>query len=120
MAIFKVKLTINQGETFRQSFTWQTQPVPTTPATPVDLTGYTARMQIRQNYGQPVIAELNTTNNGIVLGGTAGTVDLYISAVTTAAFTPGTALYDIEFTAPNGDVIRKIAGAITITPEVTI
>ena len=112
-----VKLKIDQGATFRQRVTWQTG----TPAVAVNLTGYTARMQIRDQAGATALyIELNTTNGGIVLGGVTGTIDLYISAANTAAFTWTTANYDIDLTAPSGDVTRLFMGSITISPGVTV
>lgn len=116
MAASKLKLEINQGATFRQRLTWMTG----TPATPVDLTGYTARMQVREEIAAAaVLVELTTENDGITLGGATGTVDLYISAVATAAFAWESGVYDIEMVAPNGDVKRLVAGSVAVSPEVT-
>ena len=51
-----VNLTIYQGSTFMQEFQWKTG----NPAVPVDLTGYTARMQIRPKVTDPAkIAEID-------------------------------------------------------------
>lgn len=116
MAAFKVKLNIEQGATFRKRFTWKTG----SPAVAVNLTGYTARMQIRETIDSAtVLASLTTENGGIALGGAAGTIDLYISAVDTAAYTWVTGVYDIELIAPSGDVIRRVAGSVSVSPEVT-
>lgn len=66
----KLKLTIYQGATFRKRLTW------TAPGgTPVDLTGCTARMQVRAEVGSPtVLLSLTTVNGGITLGGALGAV----------------------------------------------
>jgi len=48
--------------------------------TPVDLSGYTARMQVRAHaLDSTKILDLNTSNGGIVLGGTAGTITLILT-----------------------------------------
>ena len=118
MAAFKVKLVIDRGATFRQHFTWK-QKVGATVA-PIDLTGYRARMQIRSEYESPIVlASLTTENGGITLGGIAGTIDLFISNADTTTFAWDSGVYDIEFLAPNTDVIRQIYGAVVVTPEVT-
>lgn len=118
MAAFKVKLVIDRGATFRHHFTWM-QKVNTV-VTPIDLTGYKARMQIRSEYESPVVlASLTTENGGITLGGTTGTIDLFISNADTTTFAWDSGVYDIEFVAPSTDVIRKIYGTVFVTPEVT-
>lgn len=116
MAESKLKLTIKQGATFRRGLKWKTG----TPAAPVDLTGYTARMQIREEVtSADVLATLTTENGGITLGGAAGTIVLYLSPVATAAFDWESGVYDIEMIAPNTDVIRLVEGGIVVSPEVT-
>ena len=116
MAAFKVNLAVDQGATFRKRFVWKTGE----PATPVDLTGYTARMQVRESIeAADVLVELTTENSGIALGTTNGQIDLYISAADTAEYTWTGGVYDIELIAPSGDVLRKIKGSVSVSPEVT-
>ena len=64
----QVELVIEQGATFRRTFTWLTG----TPSAPVNLTGYSARMQIRKTTASSTAyATLTSANGGIVLGGAA-------------------------------------------------
>ena len=112
----QVELVIEQGATFRRTFTWLTG----TPSAPVNLTGYSARMQIRKTTASSAVyATLTSANGGIVLGGAAGTIELFISAVDTAAYSWSTGVYDLELVAPSGDVRRLIGGAVRVDPEVT-
>lgn len=68
--VFKVKLTILKGSTFSQLVTWSTGATAET-ATPVDLTGCKARMQIRPDIeSSTVLEEFTTEDGGIELGGT--------------------------------------------------
>jgi len=119
MAAGKLKLTIEQGSTFRKLFTWKAG----APAVPVDLTGCTARMHIRETIpSAKILHSLTTENGGITLGGIAGTFALYIAATDTAAFTWTAGVYDIEIVfpaVPEPDVQRKLYGAVVVTPEVT-
>lgn len=118
MAAFKVKLVIDRGATFRKRMVWKQ--VVGTANVPVNLTGYTARMQMRSDYDSAVIlGTLTTENGGITLGGATGTIDLFISNTDTAGYAWDSGVYDIEFLAPNTDVIRKIKGTVSVTPEVT-
>lgn len=113
----KLKFTIYQGATFRKRLTWK-GPLPA--QTPIDLTGCTARMQVRPELkSATVLVELNTTNGGITLGGVAGTVDLYLSDEATAAFTWLSGAWDLEIEFPGGEVIRLAQGSVSVSPEVT-
>ena len=117
-AVFKVKLTILKGSTFSQLVTWKTGD----PATPVDLTGCTARMQIRSDIDSPdVLAEFTTENGGIELGGTDGTIRYGIMTATeTAAIDWEGGTYDLEIVfADDVTVQKKIKGAVVVVPEVT-
>lgn len=126
MPAAKKNLTIEQGATWRDSYTLL-QPAPTgTPIAdmlPIDLTGYTARMQIRPDYASTtVLVELTTENARITITPAAGTIALYISDTDTSAlaFADAPAVYDLELVPPApGDVIRLLRGTVTLSPEVT-
>jgi len=112
----KHNITIYQGATLRDVTTWKSGD----PAVPVDLTGCTARMQVRQKVeSTDVLLSLTTENGGIILGGTAGTVTIYLSATATAALTWKSGVYDLEIEFGTGDVRRLLAGAVVVSPEVT-
>lgn len=112
---------VDQNATFQRVFTWIETPccgaVGAQPA-PVDLTGYTANMQIR---AYPLAATvLYDASNNIVLGGTAGTVTLTIPAAATAGFTWWAGVYDLLLTDPNGIVTRLLNGSVSVCPGVTV
>ena len=87
---------------------------------PVNLTGFTARMQIRETVeSTTVLHSLTTENGGITLGGAAGTIALTISATDTAAFTFDTAVYDLEVVSGGGVVTEIASGAVLMNNEVT-
>jgi len=111
-------ITCQQGATFQRQLTWTDSA-----RDAYNLTGYTARMQVRSNVtSNTIIATLSTTagNTGtIALGGTAGTVDLLISATNTAALTAGQYVYDLELVSGGGVVTRLLEGNFKVTAEVT-
>lgn len=110
-----LNLTIEQGATYRNTLTWKDAS-----GSLVNLTGATAKMQIRPDYGNAtVLHQLDTNNGGITLGGTAGTVALYIAAADTAGFTWTSGVYDLDVTLSNGDVVRLVQGGVGVSPEVT-
>lgn len=119
-APFKVPLKIYQGATFAHTQTWKVAPDQETPRTPVDLTGCTARMQVRAKIGASTpLLTLTTENGGISLGGTAGTINLLIDAEDTAALSWTSGVYDLEIVHPGGQVRRLMYGSVVVSPEVT-
>jgi hypothetical protein len=90
--------------------------------TAVNLTGYNARMQVRDSYDAGTAIVSLTAGTGITLGGTAGTIDLALSATQTAALdgTPNTQfVYDLELVSGAGYVTRLVEGRFYVSPEVT-
>lgn len=105
-------LTIEQGSTFQMQFRWKVD------GAIMNLTGATAKMQLRRSYSTPVVFELSTTNSRILLGGALGTVALELSPEETAQIPAGNFVYDLEIT--TGGVVRKlIKGSVVVMPEVT-
>lgn len=86
---------------------------------PVDLTGATARMQIRAQVGGAVLLELTTANGGLALTG-PGTITRSLSAAQTAALTWTEAVYDLEVEYADGTVQRYLQGDVTVSREVTV
>ena len=86
----------------------------------VNLSGYTARMQIRPTAASATTTlALTTENSRIALGGTAGTITLSISATDTAAITAGRYVYDLELVSAGGIVTRLLQGIVTVSANVT-
>ena len=111
-------ITCQQGATFQRQVTWTDSA-----RDAYNLTGYTARMQVRDNVSSNtiVIALSTTAGSGgtITLGGTAGTVDLLIPAANTATLTAGQYVYDLELVSGGGVVTRLLEGNFKVTAEVT-
>ena len=86
---------------------------------PVDLTGYTARMQIRAKLEDATeVIELTTENGGITVDDTTKTISLTISATDTALFTFTNAVYSLELV--NTGVVTTVAsGMVYLVKEVT-
>lgn len=86
---------------------------------PVDLSGVTARMQLREKVDSTtVLHSLTTQNNGILLDNSLKTITLEIDEATTAQFSFKSAVYDLELV-KNNDVIPFLTGTVLLTREVT-
>lgn len=88
----------------------------------IDLTGYTARAQIRNvDDDELIVAALTTENGGVTLGGVNGTIALFISATATTAI-PDTVVagrWDLELVT-GSVVLPLLAGNVVIEDEVTV
>jgi hypothetical protein len=111
-----LNLTIHQGASWDLTMTWKVGDPPAV----VNLTGYTARMQVREKVTSPgTMTSLTTSNGKITLGGAQGTVVLALSATDTGALRPGNYVYDLELVSSSGYVTRLVEGKVRVTPEVT-
>ena len=109
----KYNMVCEQATTFNVDFTIQTG------NTLWNLTGYTATMTIRPFVGSNTTTLVLTSGNGITLGGSAGTVDITISAAVTADFNPSRYAYD--FVLNSGSVVtRLLEGQFIVTAGVTV
>jgi hypothetical protein len=114
MAAGKYDITIERGATFSLVLTYKDS----TDAL-INLTGYTARMQIRRKIGDATfLLELTTENGRIALGGALGTITLSASAATTNELA-GSGVYDLEIISSGGQVTRVIEGKVHISDNVT-
>ena len=114
MAAGVYDITIEQGATFTMSLTWKDST-----GSPVNLTGYTARMQVRTNYeAESTLVSLTSSGGDITLGGALGTIAVTIAATATQSLQLDEAVYDLELV--NGaTVTRLIQGRAIISREVT-
>jgi hypothetical protein len=86
---------------------------------PMNLTGYTARLQVRSLPSDPdAVLTLTTENGGITITALTGFVAVTATATQTTAIDEGTYVYDIELV--NGSIVTRLAqGQVVVSPEVT-
>jgi hypothetical protein len=87
--------------------------------TPADLTGFTARMKIKNRVGGTELLELTTENSRIAVNDTLKTITLTISAEDTADIDWTCGVYDLELVSPTGVVTPLMFGKAVVTNEVT-
>ena len=142
----RLSYTIYQGASFRRGFRWCTVPyatrmcdgkvvradtglpVPDADYVPIDLTGCSARMQLRTEVLSPdVLLELTTAGGQIDLSAGDGWIDFVLDAVATSAIPFGAdppitwcrAIGQLEVVHPNGDVSRTAEITWIVDPEGT-
>lgn len=112
-------ITIEEGSTFSLNFTWLID------EEPVDLSGYTAKMQIRKNAtpGAAIILEAITNpelDEGTITLSNEGVVDVKFTPTQTTGLKSGWFVYDIKLTASDLDeVYRILEGGVFISPQTT-
>lgn len=84
---------------------------------PVDLTGCSARMFVRDASGA-LLLELTTENTRLVIAA-PGRLIITLTAAETAEIAWAKGRYDLELTMSNGDVTRWAEGEVVVSREVT-
>lgn len=107
-------ITIEQGVDFDLPCWWKDEN-----ETAIDLTGWTARMHIRDRYNVALLHELTTENGGIAIVAVDGKITLSISAIDSDAFTWRYGKYDLEMIDGVGDVMRLLEGNVIVSAQVT-
>ena len=110
MAAGKHNFTLEQGSTFDREITVQEN------SQALNLTGYSARMQMRSTHDSSTIALTFTAS---VSNAAQGKIQLSASATNTAAVEEGMYVYDLEIESGSSGVTRLLEGQVTVTPEVT-
>jgi hypothetical protein len=109
-----------QGTTFIRTFELQ-YPDPIEPDVyySYNLTGFTARMQVRRTIESTTkVIELTTQNGGIAINGPEGKLTVTMTASQTSGLS-SSGVYDIEIIDGGGNVSRLVQGAFTLSLEVT-
>ncbi len=125
MAAGKYSFTVEQGSTTSFQVVYKDAN-----GTPVNLSGYHARMQIRETKDSSTVicslsSSLDADGTGLNLSGSAGTLPLssgsigiYISAASSSGFSFDTAYYDLELVT-GITVTRLLQGSVKLDKEVT-
>lgn len=88
--------------------------------TTIDLTGYTAAMQLRVQVNSLQAVDTLTTENGrITITPTEGMISCVFPHEQTAQYPASNLVYDLEITSPGDEVTRVVQGRICVSPEVT-
>ena len=102
-----------QGATFQRVMTWSID------SEPVDLTGWTARMQVRKTAkaADPYLSLTSGLTGGLTLAAD-GSIGIRIEAAAMSAVPAGAWVYDLELDS-GSEVTRLLEGAFEVSAEVT-
>lgn len=103
-------LSLYRGDSYAWQFVLWTDAEKTQPA---DLTGVTAKAEIRDRSGGSSIMELLCTVE------LPNTVRVELTADTWLGWLLAKAVWDLQLTYPGGEVITVVSGSVTVTADVT-
>lgn len=125
MAAGKYNIIIEQGATYQIELQYKDSN-----NQPIDLTGYSGRMQIRPSIGSTtsylyLSSSLNADGTGLNFSGSNGTtspvsgsIGVFISAATSSLLTFTSGVYDLEI--QSGSIVtRLLQGNVQLSKEVT-
>ena len=111
MSAARYNITIDQGSDYAETFTMSLDDVV------VDLTGYSARAQMRKS---ALHAEVAATFVCTIPDPATGAIHMKMPHAISSAAVSGNFVYDLEiFTAGDAAATRLIYGDVNLTPEVT-
>lgn len=105
-----VELTIDQGATYNNVIN-----VTDANGAGIDLTGYTARSEMRKSYYSSTAYPFTLS----FINAATGSISMVMSAANTAILSPGRYVYDVELEDALGNISRIFEGIVTVLPNVT-
>jgi hypothetical protein len=115
MATTRLDITVNQGSAFKLNIQ-----ALNSDKTVMDLTGYLARMQVRESpESVSVLMSATTEDGGITINSPGGVVMINISAALTTLMVWNTGVWDLEIYTDAANVIRLVKGFASLSQEVT-
>lgn len=97
-----------RGETFSRVITWRDSA-----GALVNLTGYSAKIQIRDTVSNSVLDEF-AVGTGLTLGGALGTITWEMTAAETLALPTGNLAYDLRMTSGTSVVTYLLYGYVNV------
>ena len=85
----------------------------------VNITDYTAKMQLRSLPNDTVAVLTLDTNEGITIDGPSGTIAVHATAAQTGAIIAGPYYYDLEITSSTNAITRIVQGELNVNAKVT-
>jgi hypothetical protein len=107
----RYNISVYKGTTFTLSPVWKIDNLP------VDLTGYSADLQVR-DVSNNLITSMSTSNGRATISAGLGQVTVTLTATQTAALTANTYTYALNLTAPDSTVYQILNGNFTVNASV--
>lgn len=107
-------ITVEKGASFEEIVAWKDED-----GNPINLTGASARMQVRRTTNTDLLFEATTANGKLSIANDLGQITITITAAESTDFEWTFGKYDLEVVTAGGLVYRLMRGTISISAEVT-
>lgn len=108
-----LNITHKRGDTFQRNFT-----ITDDDDNPIDLTGYTCRLQIRENASRDAVLSA-TTSNYISITGASDNIITVVVPASLMSFDARSYLWDLEVTSTGSVTETWLAGTFTLVQDIT-
>jgi hypothetical protein len=108
-----VNFKVVQGDTFSIQVTY-TNPN----GTPINLTNYSARMDVRNEPAGKVLCASVTNGNGITINGSTGVLSITFNPAQTRRFSTPSAAYQLQIASSGGQYTTILKGFLSVYPAV--
>jgi hypothetical protein len=103
------------------TFSFEVQYTQEDEVTPINLTGSSAKMQVRDTTtGSKLAFTLTSPSGGIIIDGPTGTLSIKCTPTQTSKLFYPKSVYDIMLIDSNGNKIKLVEGFLTLNRSVTI
>lgn len=109
----EVNFKVVQGDTFYISVTYQNPD-----GTNINLTEYSARMDVRDRPSGKILCASATSSSGIVIDPDEGNLSITFTPQQTRKFTTPSAAYQLKLISPAGVNTTILSGYFSVTPAV--
>lgn len=114
MALSTYDIAAEQGSDYATTVTYTDDN-----GSPVNLAGYTCKMQVRTSFGAATPVLTLSNGNGMTITAATGVIAVAITAAALAKVPAGSYKYDLEITSGSGQVTKLLAGDFDVSAEVT-
>jgi hypothetical protein len=116
MGTLKYDIMVRKGANFKLNIACQNDD-----KTPKDLTGYTAKAQVRATKtSATALMDASTANGFITINAPGGIVQINVPQATTEVMVWTSGVWDLEITSAGGEISRIVEGFASLSQEVTV
>lgn len=107
-------VAVTKGSEYNESLTWSDKD-----GNPIDLSTYTAKMQVRMTHDSPLILQLSTEDSTITLNN-LGVINFIIPSIITKCLPSGTFSYDFVLIDSTGIRTTLLRGEFVVNGDITL
>lgn len=108
------QISTKRGDSWQLTWAWRDAN-----GDPIDLSGCSAQMQLKQQLGSEPVLDLLSSGEGLTIDSSAGDVSVSVDAATMSTLTPGIYHCDMQLTFPDGRVVSTATIQVYVETDIT-